>query len=435
MIWNQRHKDKNPRSFNATLIGLCVIGFVVCLILFFLDPADKYEKKNVLKPFKLNQNHLQNSSNKLRVVNPVTTFTKGDVENSSVMKVKLDWNIKIKELFELGLRDSAKLAHILENDDVFGTINGPDNFHCPANDELLDYPSIVDKNSLEFFRSGDSFIFYQHLRKAGGTGFCDLALSNLPNKNVPSYYCMPDNRGSMATPPWNNMNYTMTQVTNKKYRIIANEWDTFSAPFLEYPNVVLATTIRHPIDRWYSQYRFEHLEHRDGSKLDAPRMSMLQWYKQCVSWTMGVNYYVKTFLGEVDRPAPRDRAAAGDFYWTYHKFNAREKQRRAAQKPPLSWEEFSTALHTLRRFQVLLVMEWLDSSAPFIEATLGWKVPPKQVLPHEVQAKRNDKKSKASREMLGRDEYTYLLTENVMDLLLFEITKRIYLERVACLRR
>ena len=23
---------------------------------------------------------------------------------------------------------------------------------------------------------------------------------------------------------------------------------------------------RHPVDRWYSQYRFEHVEHRDGTK-------------------------------------------------------------------------------------------------------------------------------------------------------------------------
>lgn len=25
---------------------------------------------------------------------------------------------------------------------------------------------------------------------------------------------------------------------------------------------------RHPVDRWYSQYRFEHVEHRDGSRTD-----------------------------------------------------------------------------------------------------------------------------------------------------------------------
>lgn len=323
---------------------------------------------------------------------------------------------------------------------------GPELFNCPLQGAtLLDNPSIVDTNGLDAFKSKKegSFIFYQHLRKAGGTGFCDLANSNLPRMNVPDYYCMPDNRGSLATTPWNNMTYTVQQVKARKHRIIANEWDTFSAPFIQYPDVVLATTLRHPIDRWYSQYRFEHLEHRDGSKPGAPRMSFLQWYKQCVSWTMGTNYYVKTFLGEVDPSPPesRTKGLGGDFYWTYHKFNAREKMRRsmrvsaaadspASFTPAVSWEEFSTAVEHLRRFHVVLVMEWLDSSGPLVERALGWTVPPRQVLPHEGQAARADKRSKAAREALPAADYEYLLEENAFDLLLYHIGRRLYLERL-----
>lgn len=120
-------------------------------------------------------------------------------------------------------------------------------------------------------------------------------------KVVPPYYCMPDNRGSLATPPWNNPTFLLNKINEKGYRIVANEWDAFYERFLtciysfvylskililciytvysffNLPGAVFATTFRHPIDRWYSQYRFEHLEHRDGSKANSPRIPMLQW--------------------------------------------------------------------------------------------------------------------------------------------------------------
>lgn len=124
------------------------------------------------------------------------------------------------------------------------------------------------------------------------------------------------------------------------YRITANEWDAFPMDHLHLPGAVFATTFRygacrpflilhvfpktvscttvylgsvlltfrrcscfssrsedsplpnpvlnrnvaqypprmsrHPVDRWYSQYRFEHVEHRDGSKADKPSIPFNQ---------------------------------------------------------------------------------------------------------------------------------------------------------------
>ena len=76
--------------------------------------------------------------------------------------------------------------------------------------------------------------------------------------------------------------------------------------FSDIPHVILATTIRHPIDRWYSQYRFEHLEHRDGTDGKAPRQTLRQFYDSMKGWTMGVNYYIKTFIGDPDPRPPRN---------------------------------------------------------------------------------------------------------------------------------
>lgn len=54
--------------------------------------------------------------------------------------------------------------------------------------------------------------------------------------------------------------------------LIANEWDAYYKAFKDaYKGAVFATTMRDPVDRYYSQYRFEHLERRDGSAPGAPR--------------------------------------------------------------------------------------------------------------------------------------------------------------------
>jgi hypothetical protein len=44
-------------------------------------------------------------------------------------------------------------------------------------------------------------------------------------------------------------------------------------------------------------YIYTLIEHRDGSSPDAKRQSMKEVYNSCKGWTMGTNYYVKTFIG------------------------------------------------------------------------------------------------------------------------------------------
>jgi hypothetical protein len=284
----------------------------------------------------------------------------------------------LKSLFELGRKDPAALiVELSHGDPLHVNIADPHEFTCPDDKHSrLDYPSLINEQNLKAFRDGveGSFIFYQHLRKAGGTGFCDLAQRNLKHGQVPSYYCMPDNRGSLALAPWGDPKYLGDFMHSKGFRMAANEWDVFHADQADIPNVVLATTMRHPVDRWYSQYRFEHLEHRDGTDGSAPRQTLREFYDASKGWTMGTNYYVKTFIGDPDPRPPRNK---GDFYWTYHKY----------QRKPLTWGQFSMSLHNLRRFHVLLVTEWLDSSPPLLLQALGWTSPPKQVLPHEVQVR------------------------------------------------
>eukprot|EP01036_Dinobryon_divergens_P026949 gene26950-35648_t len=324
----------------------------------------------------------------------------------------------------MGVSNPRKLVDILENSDPLNVSGDPDMFSCPDESRnRIDFPIIYTAKAMEDFRAQmpNSFIFYQHLRKAGGTAFCSAAQQNLEHQAVPPYYCMPDNRGSLATPPWNSAEFLLRNIREKGYRIVANEWDAFYESFFDLPGAVFATTFRHPIDRWYSQYRFEHLEHRDGSSPGSPRTPMLPWYNNQKGWTMGMNYYVTTFIGDADFPAPTSRT--GDFYWTYHKF----------QHKKIDFPTFDKAVQNLRKFHLVLITEWLERSAPVMNAGLGWRDAPKQVLPHEVQAPRKNKANVPSKQLLSSEDYDTLAQENVFDLLLFAVAKRIFLERSKCL--
>ena len=81
---------------------------------------------------------------------------------------------------------------------------------------------------------------------------------------------------------------------------------------------------------------------------------------------------------------------------------------------------------------MVLITEWLDSSPPLIEEILGWKIPPKQILPHESNAiKRNESYKKITiKELIGENDYNFILNENIFDLLLHQIMQRLYLERL-----
>lgn len=231
--------------------------------------------------YKQNHHSLESSKklklfDKTATLRTIETSRKRSNTNKSSSKKTKRWKSEIKELFELGKTEPMNLYRKLSNDDIFGTLSFPNSSltTCPEESERFDFPDITNRESVESFvmstskeistlsvgtsnsgPKGFSFLFYQHLRKAGGTGFCDLARSNLGGRLVPPYYCMPDNKGSLATPPWEDTEYLVKHIQQKNFRIVGNEWDRLLDKHLNITSVVLATTIRHPIDRWYSQYR------------------------------------------------------------------------------------------------------------------------------------------------------------------------------------
>lgn len=74
-------------------------------------------------------------------------------------------------------------------------------FPCPSSssssssasspEQRITLPDQRNSDKARAFRNGTDpfFLFFQHLRKAGGTNFCSLAQHNLPKKQVPKYFC------------------------------------------------------------------------------------------------------------------------------------------------------------------------------------------------------------------------------------------------------
>ncbi|CAM9914593.1 unnamed protein product [Ascophyllum nodosum] len=341
----------------------------------------------------------------------------------------------LERLFRIGEKDPSALARVLEEEDPLQVcVASPDHFHCPPREEeRFSLPDARNRTVEREFKEGKGFIYYQHLRKAGGTGFCEMAGRNIPSAQVPMYHCMPDNRGAMATPPWSNREFLLNQMDKNSFRITANEWDAFPKEHLTLPRAVFATTFRHPVDRWYSQYRFEHVEHRDGTSKDSTPLPFNQWFKRMKPYIMGDNYYVKTFCGipnRSDADLMDDVNRKGrpkheqDLSWSYHKFNS------WGQK--VTWDNFLSAIEILERFNLILMLDFVDDEMWALEEALGWTQQRRVVLPHEKQAVRKDKKSIPAREALDEDVWAETVQSNVFDLLLFHWAKRMYLERSAC---
>jgi hypothetical protein len=333
----------------------------------------------------------------------------------------------VKGLFDLGLSNPDELVRRLREEDPLRVTAGPQAFVCPSDaaQRLFDR-SMVNESRLQAFREGQPgmYIFYQHLRKAGGTGFCKLASDNLGRRRCPPYFCMIDSKGSLATPPWSDPVYLEEQMAARGYGVTANEWDVlYSSMFEGLQHAVFATTIRDPIDRIYSQYRFEHLENRDGRKNTSHYMTAREYYKSIRGWTMGANYYIKTFCGYPDKTKPHP--SGQDFYWTYHKYHAK----------PIPWTMFLDALNNIMRFHAIFVTEWLDnSSAEVLSKSFNWTVPPKKVLPLEDQHKRDaNKTSFLAKDVLPPEEYQYFSIDNALDILFFQCVQVVYMERLKCI--
>ncbi len=298
-------------------------------------------------------------------------------------------------------------------------------FPCPKMEERITLPDARVEQKAKDFRDGKhgTFLFFQHLRKAGGTNFCSLAEKNLPKAAQPHYYCMPDmgwsgNKDAGYLHSWSNKEI-ITRMASQGYRIAGNEWENFDVSrHFDLP-AVFATSFRKPLDRALSQFRFECIEDRGCNIKDVHKW----WDKRGDLW----NVYTKTFA---DPPI----GARNHFKGSDH-----SKQRR---------EMMATAIDTLSKFHIVLSMEWLAYAAPQVKSILGFNdvsALTTRVRPHITQAKRDDgqehnnlgsasikKASWDPKEYLDAAQYKKMSEDLALDEILTEVARRMFLERLVC---
>jgi hypothetical protein len=302
-------------------------------------------------------------------------------------------------------------------------------FPCP-NDRLT-LPDQRDQTKGRTFRDGvnGTFLYYQHLRKAGGTHFCSLASANLPKSAVHKYYCMPDKSW-----PEKRCAGCLHQFTNEMiaqrmmedgYRVAANEWDNFDRLHHFDLPAVFATQFRRPLDRALSQFRFECVEDR-GCR-ETKNVTEWWWRRKDLN-----NVYLRTFAD------PNEKARTLREIYTGQ--SPKDAQRRR--------ELMGDAIDTVAQFHVVTILEWLAYAGKAIQRELGFQDTSgltKRVRPHISQFKRNDgqetnklgaagvaKASWTPEDYLDAETYRIMSQDLALDEILTDVARRMFLERLVC---
>lgn len=320
-------------------------------------------------------------------------------------------------------------THLLENESEKGRFLSLDElrtlFPCPS--ELITFPDQRNHDNANAFRNHTIpyFLFFQHLRKAGGTNFCTLAEDNLKRKELPTYYCMPDyhwnmkNRGAGYLTRYTN-DEIITNMKQKGHRIAGNEWDPFDGErFFGLP-ATFATSFRRPLDRALSQFRFECIEDR-GCKIK----NVTEWWNK------------------------RSKGLSNVYTWTFVKEGVRKASIGTTKKDSFKRQELiGKALDNISKFNLVMVMEWLAYAPKHVTDVLGFKntnILTKRIRPHINQAKREDgqeqnvmgaagiaKASWTPENYLPKDLYERMSIDLALDEILTDAAKRMFLERIVC---
>ncbi|KAL3800650.1 hypothetical protein HJC23_006112 [Cyclotella cryptica] len=338
--------------------------------------------------------------------------------NETLQKLKDEDPFGTRTFDSLLLEQETQLARVLTLQEIRQL------FPCPDEQDRITLPDSRNEQRAREFRENKrgTFLFFQHLRKAGGTNFCSLAEKNLPPPAKPRYYCMPDmewtdNQRAGYLHDWSNEEI-IRRMESSGYRIAGNEWENFDvARHFELP-AVFATSFRKPLDRALSQFRFECIEDRGCKIKDVHRW----WDKRQDLY----NVYTKTFA---DPPIGARQFFRGSYAKERRKF-------------------METAIDTLSKFHLVICMEWLAYAGPLVTSVLGWddlSALMTRVRPHIGQAKRDDgqdknalgsasikKASWVPEEYLDADQYKKMSEDLALDEILTDVARRMFLERLVC---
>ena len=308
-------------------------------------------------------------------------------------------------------------------------------------------------------------LWYEHISKAGGTTFCALANSNMPELSVPRYHCMP-HKGQLMdgrVGSWSNEEL-VEFVNSNNYRIVANEWDPFDLAKLKLsgrdlystnsadnnndlpsPNLLFVTTLRDPADRLLSSYQF-------FSKYDEQELTDKNNFGKWIKRTLGrvQNYKVGTrsaFSSNIARNNYMVWRFSGGHFPATNKdqdesfFSSESSLFPSSITSKSIWKEpFQTAIRSLSQHDLILPMDVLSqpSGKQALEQLLGWTqfsisgqgVKGEKEKGHVVtigQLRNSNAKS-----YLNLKEYQALWERNWLDYILWYWARAVFFARLYC---
>lgn len=333
----------------------------------------------------------------------------------------------VQFLLNLARKSTPDLRRALYDDDVFQLKELE--HQCPFAFDVIPWlPPTLTKTAKSFREKKNGVIlWYEHLSKAGGTSFCTLANANMPKQEVPRYYCMPPDseniwRKDGRVGRWSNEKLA-AYLANSTHRIVSNEWEPFPPARMKYPRekLLLVTTIRDPLDRLLSAYRF--------FAKNVTTTPLSKWL---------VSQHAKS-----RRKSPIDGVAAvhiGRYNFITWKFSngtmplGPKSKARNLPPPGLNakyasqWlAPFRMAVQTLAKFDLVLLTQEMSTHPEPIRSVLGWTnlnhthvVPSKTVM-----------NSNAASE-LTKLEYSILWNANRFDMILYHWMQAVYMARLQC---
>lgn len=281
-------------------------------------------------------------------------------------------------------------------------------------------------------------VYYEHLSKAGGTSFCKLAQANMPRRLVPNYYCMPSkpNEPDARVGAW-PIDELKAYFATETHRLVSNEWEPFNLQYLDEfefdPNLqlVFVTSLRHPINRLMSAHKFWGILHNPNKIKPTIEKFITNYAQRANHW----NIMNPDFTANVARfefatwkfsggalPVPECNLHAERY------LKSPSDPDPALLQPKDDWKgPFETAIRTLSRFDLVIIMEELSKHPQPVTKILGWNdfsqahvVPSGKVM-----------NNKASSE-LPSHEYDLLWQANALDMILYYWSSAVYLTRLYC---
>lgn len=280
-----------------------------------------------------------------------------------------------------------------------------------------------------------TMVWYEHLSKAGGTSFCKLARTNMPRKEVPSYYCMPSEPGmpDARVGQWTNAKLE-TYFAEKAHRLVSNEWEAFPRERLQLQptsevdantrdlHLVFVSNIREPLNRLLSAYNFWGVLHNPSSV----KPTFDKWVKNMENRAardersprgMGKGPGTgQDFIAQVGRPN-----------FACWKFSSGKMPIDLDADQPESLRRLSEAVQTAARFDLVVPMELLSDHTEPLAELLGWTDFSQTHVVPSGKVVNNDAKDK-----LSPENYDLLWNQNRYDMLLYTWLKAVFLIRVNC---